>query len=221
MSTYKAVIFDIDGTLTMDISWTALTRDIGGSVAEHLAIYEEHVGGNIGLDEAKRKLLDLWRATGKATKPHLQQLFAMWPVRPEARPVIKELKTQGLLICLITGSMDLYAKHIADELDVPAYYANATLYFDDDNNLFDFHYDRDQAALKLIHLRAFCQANKLQLNECLVVGDSNNDISLFHETGNGILLDNGSDISQELRSAAWRVIHSLQELPLIAQSNAR
>ena len=58
--TIKAVVFDIDGTLTEHNSWYAFTRDIGGSEAEHLAIYEGQRKGDIGLEEAKQRLLEIW-----------------------------------------------------------------------------------------------------------------------------------------------------------------
>ena len=71
MTRIKAIIFDIDGTLTPQISWTAFTRDIGGSVAKHLAIYQDHLNGSIGLDNSKRQLLGLWQATGNAKLSHI------------------------------------------------------------------------------------------------------------------------------------------------------
>ena len=61
MINFKAVVFDIDGTLTPQVSWTAFTKDIGGSVVEHLAIYEDTLNGKLGLDDSKRKLLEMWR----------------------------------------------------------------------------------------------------------------------------------------------------------------
>lgn len=41
----KAVIFDIDGTLTERDSWTRLTDDLGGSADEHLYIFKDFLGG--------------------------------------------------------------------------------------------------------------------------------------------------------------------------------
>ena len=212
MTRIKAIIFDIDGTLTPQISWTAFTRDIGGSVAKHLAIYQDHLNGSIGLDDSKRQLLELWQATGNAKLSHIEKMFDAWPVRPEAIEVIDELKRRGYLICLMTGSIGIYARHIADKLNVEHYFANAELYFDNDGNMIDFHYTTDQADVKLAHLTEFCALHKLQITECMPIGDSNNDIEIFKRSGNGVLLDDSSEVTNELRAASKNTIKSLTEL---------
>jgi len=211
MNKFKAIIFDIDGTLTNEISWTAFTRDIGGSVAEHLAIYGEHVNGNIGYDESKEKLLKLWQETGKAKKAHIEPLFHTWPIKKEAQSTIDWLKDNEYLVCLITGSVGIYARYVAERLGVSDYYANAELHFDNEGDLVDFDYTTDQAAVKLKQLNDYCSRYDLKLEECVPVGDSSNDIQLFQQTGNGVLvLDKNTAV--ELKEAAWKTIDSLEEL---------
>src|SRR5665213_2004360 len=187
MKDLKAVIFDIDGTLTPQNSWTAFTRDIGGSVEDHLEIYHSHLNGKIGLDESKRQLLAIWQATGRAERSYIEQSFESWPVREEAYTLIKWLQHSGFVVCLITGSVGLYAKHMAEKLNVDDYYANAELYFDEKGMLADFHYTADQAEVKLTQFSEFCRLKRLQPEECVAVGDGNNDIELFRHTQHGIL----------------------------------
>lgn len=43
----KAIIFDIDGTLSPEVSWLALTRDLGASVEEHIQIYKNYKEGKL------------------------------------------------------------------------------------------------------------------------------------------------------------------------------
>lgn len=45
----KAVVFDIDGTLSPEVSWLALTRDLGASVEEHAQIYADYKAGRISV----------------------------------------------------------------------------------------------------------------------------------------------------------------------------
>lgn len=211
MNDVKAVIFDIDGTLSPENSWTAFSRDLGSSVAEHLAIYQDHLTGKIGLDESKRMLLKLWLATGNANKHNIEQMFASWPLRNDAQDVVEWLKQKGIRVCLITGSVDLYAKHIAERLGVSDYYANATLVFDDNGNLDNFDYTIDQAEIKLRQLREFCAKYDINEKECVAVGDSDNDIELFRHTGRGVLI-NDSDVADELAKTAWKSIDRLSQL---------
>jgi len=144
MPDIKAIIFDIDGTLTPGNSWMAFTNDLGASVNDHMSIYKNHLDGVIGLDESKEQLLAMWQATDKANKQHIQEIFHTWPIRPEAKPLVTWLKDQGYLVCLITGSVGLYAEHIASELGIDDYYANADLFFDEAGNLSSFHYTANQ-----------------------------------------------------------------------------
>lgn len=71
----KAIIFDIDGTLTPQNSWTAFTADMGASVEDHLSIYRSHLDGDNDI-----KLFELTRngilITGSKHKPELSK--AAW-----------------------------------------------------------------------------------------------------------------------------------------------
>jgi HAD superfamily phosphoserine phosphatase-like hydrolase len=216
--TIKAVIFDIDGTLTPQNSWTAFTRDIGGSVEEHLAIYSDHINGKIGLDKSKELLLKLWQDTGKANKQHIESVFKTWLVRNDAKELIDWLKSNGYAICLITGSVGVYAKYMAQKLGVKYYYSNAELYFDDDGELVDFHYTANQAEVKLEQFGEFCKLMSLRASDCAAVGDGDNDIGLFRLTKNGILV-NHNKVSNELRNSAWKTVSNLIEVKDLLQAN--
>lgn len=215
MNKFKAVIFDIDGTLTPQVSWTSLTSDLGGSVADHLAIYEDLRSGKLGLAQSKAKLIELWQSTGRANETQIQQIFEAWPIRQAAYPLVEYLKAQGYHICLITGSLGIYAKHVAGKLGVEDYYANAELHFDAAGKIVDFSYETDQAKVKLAQLQEYCQRHNLQPQDCLPIGDSDNDLELFKATGNGLLINDNQHTSEELRLAAWKVVNSLQDVRLL------
>ncbi len=214
MAEIKAVIFDIDGTLSSQNSWTGLTNDMGASVDDHLSIYKSHLDGEIGLDESKEQLLAMWQATSKATKQHIKSMFTTWPISSEAKPLISWLKQQGILVCLITGSIGLYAQHVANELGVDDFYANAELFFDDTGDLSGFHYTANQAEVKSEHLAEFCKKHDLKPEQCAAVGDGDNDIDLFKLTGHGILIS-GTKHAPELDEAAWKTVDSLDQIQAI------
>ena len=71
MRTPKAVVFDIDGTLSPEVSWLALTRDLGAPVDQHVQIYNDYKEGLIDYPTSKAQLIGLWRATGNANKEFL------------------------------------------------------------------------------------------------------------------------------------------------------
>jgi HAD superfamily phosphoserine phosphatase-like hydrolase len=210
MQKIEAVVFDIDGTLTEDISWTALTRDLGGSVEDHMAIFNAFREGRIDYPTSKYQLIRLWQATGNANKAFIEHLFTSWPIRLEAPALMRWLLDENYTLGLITGSLDLYAKAIAGRLGIENYYANTELIFDAQDNLVDFHYELNQAKKKVEQLQAFCESKGITIKGCVVVGDGDNDLELFRETGRGVLV--GDAPSRELVESAWKRIGSLSEI---------
>jgi len=208
MKKIVAVIFDVDGTLTEGVSWTTLTEQMGASKAEHMVIFEAFGKGEISYPEAKRSLLDLWQKTGNANKQFIEAAFARLPIRKEAPSVISWLKEQGYIICLITGSMNVYAGQVAERLGVEHWYANTELIFDAGGELVDFNYELDQSPKKLEHFNEFCEAMEVDPTDCLMVGDSDNDIHLFEVTGNGVLIGDNFHLIPK----AKHVIQNLNEL---------
>lgn len=207
----KAIVFDIDGTLTEEHSWTALTRDLGASVEDHLKIYDDMRAGLIDLAAAEVQLCDVWRATGRATKANIMNFFESWPLRNDALDVVAKLKDSGYKICLITGFTDLYAEYIAAQLDVTDYYANTHMSFNDDGQLVSFSYKPNQAEVKLEQLQEFCNRQNIQVTDCVAVGNGENDVELFIATHNGILID-PNNAPQYVRDAARATIDSLSDI---------
>jgi len=209
----KAVAFDIDGTLSPGISWTKLTFILGSSVENHAQIHKDFKEGKLEYEESKKALLGLWRSQGPITKEKLIDIFNNWEIKPDAKELFDYLHSKNYRTCLITGSFDLFAEIIAKRLGAEAWYANTTLYWDENNNLHDYDYVREANNKKLEQLKEFCRANYLQISECVAVGDDSNDTDLFKATERGILVE--SPTSYKLESVAWKCIKHLSEIKQI------
>jgi HAD superfamily phosphoserine phosphatase-like hydrolase len=212
MSKFKAVVFDIDGTLSPEVSWLALTRDLGASVAQHIKIYTDYKEGNTDYQTSKNRLLDLWHATGNANKTFFGRLFDSLPLDPNAKKVIQAAGA-GRTVCLITGSMDMYAQTVAQKLGIEQWHANTTLHWDDHGSLADMDYELNQADRKLEQYTQFCQENTLELEDCLVLGDGENDEKLFKACKHGVLI--GRDLENE--TYAWKRIVQLADFEQIVR----
>lgn len=213
METLKAIIFDIDGTLSPEVSWLSLTRDLGASVERHLAIYQDYKAGKANYQTSKQELIKLWQSTGNANYDFFHSLFEQLPLDGAALRVVELLRPQYDL-CIITGSMDMYAEVVATKLGIDKWFANTTLHWQD-GKLTNMDYELDQAARKLEQLLSFCAALGYKPEECVIVGDSENDLTLFDASKRGVLVsDNPTD---ELRQHAWKVIPSLGDLSKILQ----
>ncbi len=204
----RVAVLDICGTLAPEDSWLALTRDMGGSVENHLAIFHDYREGRITYEESKVQLIGLWRATGKANRTAMRDIFSAWPIDPAAEPLVAELRAKGYLPLIITGAVDLYAEVVAERLSIVDWYANTPLDFDENGELVTYHYDLDQSGKKVRQLEEFCAARGFVVAEAIAIGDGPNDLGLFNVTSHGIWLETPKHAA-ELRPAAQHVIASL------------
>lgn len=206
----KAVIFDIDDTLVKGNSWIAITEAMGASVENHRQFYRDmlETDGD-GYEDAKRKLIRMWAESGKNHRRFFEDLYDSMPLRENAREIIDFLKGKGIASCLITGSTNLYAEIVARKLGVGSYFANATFVWGEDDDLTDFIYFKDQGKKKLEQFEAFCKQEHLTPEECIAIGDGENDIGLF-KTMRGVVFKHSD--SEELKKLSWKTISDLSEL---------
>jgi phosphoserine phosphatase len=208
----KAVVLDIDNTLTNDVSWLKATELLGGSVDEHIAIFDKFSKKELPYETAKAQLIRLWQATGNNTQSFWQDMFSDWPLKDDAQQLVDYFLTHNLKVTLITGSFDIFAAAIATKLGISSWHANTETVWGTDGTLIDFHYVRDQAAQKLVHFRQFIQQNNIDAAECMVIGDGDNDIELFKITGHGIAVGKNN---QALLDVSWKFVDRLAEIKAI------
>ena len=132
----KAIVFDIDGTLSSDISWSKITNELGASVPNLERFYEDLKKGRLTLEDGQGAMVTLWRGKeGNLTKEKLLGIFDRWTLKEDAVNLFSYLKEKGYLTCLITGSVDLFAEVIAKKVEADFWYANSKLVWDKDGNL--------------------------------------------------------------------------------------
>jgi HAD superfamily phosphoserine phosphatase-like hydrolase len=204
----KAVILDIDDTLTDNVSWLKITELLEASVQEHERIFSRLTRNELTYLESKRQLFDLWKLTGNANKDFLTKAFSSWSIKDYASDLIQYCDSVSISTVLVTGSVDLFAEQIATILGVKHFYANTDLVWDNNGNLIDFNYERDQAHKKVEQFYDFINKICISENECVVLGDSENDIKLFEITKHGIAV---SSKNRDLLRVAWHTIDSLSE----------
>lgn len=210
---FKAVVFDIDGTLTRDISWVRLTKEIGGSIEFNDEVIRAWGKDKLSEKETTGKLIKNWSKDSRADKENFISILSGIPLREDAKETISYLKEKGYLVTLITGSFDLYAEIVGKELGVENYFANTILLWDDSNKLIDIKTVKDEEAKnrKIEYFKEWLTSNNLKPEECVAVGDSSNDIELFKITGNGIAMKTEFE-AEELEKVAWKTINRLSEL---------
>jgi HAD superfamily phosphoserine phosphatase-like hydrolase len=205
--TFKAVVIDIDGTLTAADSLTATSAELGMPVEELVRLSYGCHTGQIPYAQARHLLLERWSASGPVSQTRLDTLFHRLPLRPDAPHLIERVHALGLPVALVSSSMSLYARIVADRLGVGESYANVQLSFDANGILADLSFTLDTVGLKHRQLLDFCSRHHLLPGEVMAIGDADNDVALFTATGNGVLL--AEEAVGDLADRAWQVVPTL------------
>ncbi|OGE82469.1 MAG: hypothetical protein A3B10_00130 [Candidatus Doudnabacteria bacterium RIFCSPLOWO2_01_FULL_44_21] len=107
--------------------------------------------------------------------------------------------------------MGPFAKIIAERVAADDFYFNTPLSYDEQGNITDLVYEKDQAGHKLKQFTEFCQKYGFKPEDCVVVGDSENDLLLFLETKKGIAIRTEAE-DKILEPVAWKIINNLAEI---------
>ncbi|MBD3363499.1 HAD-IB family phosphatase [Candidatus Dojkabacteria bacterium] len=202
----QTIIFDVDGTLTDFNSWTRINQELDLSPQKHLEIFEKMKEGEYSLEEAKSKLVYYWKSSGNADRKYFIKIFKNWKFDQEVKDLISYLNKK-YQICLISGSIELYIEEVALKLGIKDWYANASLVFNDKGKLLDIDYTVDQAEKKLEQAKEYIKNYGFSKDQCLAVGDGENDIRLFSFFDYSI-----NKGCQELNKYAYKTIHRLDEI---------
>ncbi len=187
MSKIKAIIFDVDQTLTVEVSWLKFTRLLGADEAKHSDIFQKFKTGELSYPKAKSQLLKLWLATDKANVFTIRDIFRSFEFSQGTEDIIKYLQAKGYKLCLISGSMDLYIEIVAQRLKIDDWYASTKMHFEADGKLYDFDYTLGRGEEKLKFFDQFCALNNIEPEECAAVGDGDTDMPIFEKVALPIL----------------------------------
>jgi HAD superfamily phosphoserine phosphatase-like hydrolase len=191
----KAIIFDVDQTITQEVSWYFITRSFGASEKSHSEIFTRFQEGGISYIEAKKQLIQLWSQTGNANKSFMRNAFLNLELKPDAKRVISQL-AESYKVYLISGSMDLFIETVAEKLNISDWYANTKLYFAENGQLIDFDYTLDQANKKWEQFSKLLIKTTLSVEEYAVIGNGEGDKLLFENLGFAVLVDSQEKTEQ-------------------------
>lgn len=196
----KALIFDVDGTLTESISWLDLTQCIGADTTVHNQFYLDLYQEKITIDQFNQQLTALWLASNHANKSDILAAIKNWPIKPGITDLFTYLNPR-YTTCLISGSFDLYIEHLANTLPTHHWFSNGKLYFDDHQQLTSFHLTQDQSSLKLQQMYQLCDRLDITPDQVAAIGDGFNDLGLFQNVGLKIAIKSPSNKPELLELA--------------------
>ena len=187
--TYRAVLFDLDGTLTPVRSvWQHIHERLGLWDAEAHRHQQAFERGEIGYEEYCARDAAHWKGMREAD---LRAITDRIPYRPGVRECVDLLKEAGLVVGVIFTGLTLLIERLNRELDLAYAIANRLVAR---NGVLtgevkvNVEHGRKGEAVDL-----FCSQFGVDYREVITVGDSDGDISMFEHSGFSIAFNPASE----------------------------
>jgi phosphoserine phosphatase len=203
----KLIVFDLNKTLIHENSWRDLNAALGVTEAEDKQLLSWAEEGIIDDHTGQAILCSIYKTRATPTRKTIMAVVGNYTYLSGAQETVAELHKRGYEIALISGAMDILVKEIADELHIRHWRAANKFVFNDSDVLERIDSVKNDAAHKAEMLVELCEELGCEPNECVAVGDGDNDIELFKVTGSCITFK-GSKIEHE----AKHVISTLDEI---------
>jgi phosphoserine phosphatase len=171
------VVFDLDGVLVnIDSSWGRIHKAYG---VDNDVNFQKHLKAEIDFKEFMRSDIRLWN------KPHvdaIKKILDTAPLMKGAIETIKTLKKKGYKTAIISSGISILAERVKDELGIDYSYANKLLVREDGRLTGE---GEEVVALlkKDFVLKKLVEIEEIDSKQCVAIGDSRFDLSLFMNAG--------------------------------------
>ena len=179
MPAYRAILFDLDGTLTPVRSvWQHLHEQFGSWKERGAGQKERFDRGEIDYETLCGLDADHWRGMAESD---LRAVTDRIPYRPGARECIDRLMRSGLVAGVVSTGLTLLAERVHRDLDLAFTIANRLVArrgrLTGEVKVNVWHERKDDA------VDLFCGQFGVPASEVIAVGDSDGDISMFRRCG--------------------------------------
>lgn len=176
---FRAVLFDLDGTLTPVRSvWQHLHEALevwNGAAERHQQAY---LDGSISYEEFCARDAEHWK--GRRVS-ELRSIADRIPYRPQAREGVDAVRASGALAGVVSTGLTLLADRVHAELGLAFTIANRLVtrrgVLTGEVKVNVEHHRKGEA------VELFCRQFAVDPEEVISVGDSEGDISMFEKTG--------------------------------------
>jgi phosphoserine phosphatase len=199
-TTYRAALFDLDGTLTPVISvWQHIHERLGLWESEARRHQDAFARGDISYEEFCARDAAHWKGMAESD---LRAITDAIPYRPGVNECIRILRDQGMVVGVISTGLTLLIERVMNELDLE--YAIANRLVAEGGVLtgevkVNVEHGRKGDAVDL-----FCGQFGVDYREVITIGDSDGDISMFEHSGFSIAFNPLSERTARAASVVGR-----------------
>lgn len=187
----KAIVFDLDGTLTpVGSVWQHIHERLGTWDEGGLVSLNAFLAGRISYLEFAIRDAALWKGVGR---DRLEEIVGEIPLRQGAVETIAVLKQEGYRLALLSSGLDVLAQRVAVRLGFEVCISNRLGFADGvlDGRV-SIHVTWDG---KPRHIPGICRFFGVEPSETAAIGDSAGDAFLFPEVGLSVAFNAGPEVA--------------------------
>ena len=177
----KAVVLDVDGVITKISSVWRYIHERLGTLEPAKVNAEKYKRGEIDYAEWARLDVALWKNTRIET---IEELIRSMPIRRGANEFFKFLKLHELVVIALSAGLNIVTDRLKEIFDIDYALANKLVIkngvITGEVEAYVGYYDKG------VILKEICDKIGLKTDECIAIGDSEVDISMFEEARLGI-----------------------------------
>lgn len=200
---FRLICFDLDGTLAEGTTfvWQTLHDHFGTDRARRKALHEAYFAGRLSYEDWFLGDIEMLVAAGADQASIMEAIAAIRPM-PGAHEVIETLKSRGLHVVVISGSLNVVLDKLFPDQPFCAVLINR-IGFDANGALSEWSATEYDVERKAAGLELLAEQFGVPLTETVFVGDNYNDLSIAQLAGLSIAFNCKSD---ELAAIADHVV---------------
>ena len=219
---FDLVAFDVDGTLVHHPEdktvWEVLNHRFTGSDDQNALRWDLYKQGKLSYAEWVALDIESWRGSG-ATRDLMTEHFGDLALVAGARETLQALKSAGVRLAVISGTLDLLLDTLFPDHPFDEVYTNR-IAFDPEGRISHWHATPFDMDGKGIALRAIAMREDIPLSRTAFVGDHANDIPAAQIAGFSIAFNPKSEELESLASVVVRSRDLRDILPHLLQTRA-
>lgn len=207
MDNIRLIIFDFNKTLVKENTWYDINIAMGVTPEEDAKFLMLFETGKITYQEWWQHIKKIYDERGEPTRESIENIISNYTFVDGAKETVSYLQGEGYDIALITGSTEVLAEKVAQELNISLYAGHNQLIYDNQNRLSRVVSHGNDYDFKVDMLWKFCNRLNIDVTQTVCIGDGDNDTGLFEVSQHGVTFK-GSRVEDR----AWKVIKKLEDL---------